>query len=234
MDINLESFLIAILFLLPGFLTSRLILARTPAAAEAPSAFQETAESLLRSAIVHILIAAIALPIVYLLLPRVQPSLLPAIWEEGVLEYFKARQELIPAIIGLWVVLAFAIAAAFGYFWDPLDFLRDKLHRSRGTITYDLMYLLADAVTSARLTDPSSQLWIQVRTSTGHTYQGEFVYGSYRAKDLSRELLMSAVTHFSPRLDKALPPPSELLDYALLDLSKCDGIEAKIRTHASS
>ena len=234
MDIGLESFLVALLFVLPGFLTSRLIDARTPAASSQPSAFHETADSLLRSAIVHILIVLVIFPVLYAALVSFSPSTIPAMRSEGVPRFFASRPDLIPIVAALWSLVAFSIAGFFGFKWDPLQVLLSRLNKGQGTITDDLMSLLVSALHRARNRDPRSQLWVQVRTATGHTYQGEFVFGSYRVKDLNRELLLAAVTHFSPPADKTSPAPQEAIDYALLDLSKCDPVEARIIPSSAS
>ena len=57
MTLELETLLVALAFLLPGFLASRLIAAKTPAVGRQPSAFEETLESLLRSMSIHLIIA---------------------------------------------------------------------------------------------------------------------------------------------------------------------------------
>lgn len=64
MELSLESLIVALVVIVPGFLTSYLVNARTPAMGESVSAFWETLESLLRSLIIQIL----ALPILGVIL----------------------------------------------------------------------------------------------------------------------------------------------------------------------
>ena len=59
MTLELEGLLITLAFLLPGFLASRLIAARTPAVGRRPTAFEETLESLLRSVYINLVVAAL-------------------------------------------------------------------------------------------------------------------------------------------------------------------------------
>jgi hypothetical protein len=64
MDLGFESLLITIAFILPGFITTRLLFARTPSVGTKQSLFQETTESLLRSVYINLIVGSLLLLVV--------------------------------------------------------------------------------------------------------------------------------------------------------------------------
>jgi len=225
MNFGAESLLIAFAFLLPGFLSSRLIDARTPSMGREQSAFEETAESLLRSIYIHFCIAAFFLAVFqFLVLPR-NPSLIRDTMDRGIAGYLSSKPMEFAWFALLWFLLAFLLALVFGCKWDPLHIISDKLAKSTGTLTEDPFYLLRQSAYDRRKTENQlAQLWMQVRMGSGSVYQGEFMFGGYRTDGQSRELLLTNVIHY-PASNFSNP---ERFDYVFIDTSNCISIESKV------
>ncbi|MBN2394817.1 MAG: hypothetical protein JXR84_29070 [Anaerolineae bacterium] len=237
MELKLEGLLVALAFLLPGFLTSTLIRARTPAMGRQPSTFEETLDSLLRSVFTHLIIAPFALIIVRFIVLGNDSSLLSRIGVEGISAYYDARPVEVSLILLLWLVVAFGMALLFGYKWDPLEFILRRLVKKTGTLSEDPFFLLRQHVGIRRAKEqPYFQLWIQARLKNGSVYQGEFVTIGYRDADKNRELLLANATYFppppSPDAENILPTVS--CDFAYIDLANCDSLEMRFANAAPS
>lgn len=221
MDFSLESLLVALVVIVPGFLTSYLVNARTPAMGESVSAFWETLESLLRSLIIQIL----ALPILGLILRFVvlTPTRLNRIAELGLNGFVIARPFLSLTVLLSWMVLALLIAFLLGAFWDPLQFFSDQLANTKGTASLDPWYRVYSDTMAIRKHNPEAQLWILVRIKDGDVYTGEFDQITFRTNEKSRELLLRHVTHHQ---DYGKPTCKQIqLSYILVDAAKCDCLE---------
>ena len=194
---SIDNLFVALVFLLPGFLTSRLISARTPAMGKEASAFQETFESLLRSVYIHLFIAPFFFSIVAFHLAKNDQALLDSIYREGLQTYYFARPlEAVLLLFG-WLFVAFLLAVFFGYKWDPLDLLFSRLVNKTGTKSEDVFYQLREyAIDKRGAGQKDNQLWIQARLKNGYTYRGELVFAGYRHDGMSRELMLSNVKFF--------------------------------------
>src|SRR5215216_5262658 len=91
MSIEFNNLLVALVFLLPGFLTSRLLAARTPAMGREVSIFQETFESLLRSVYIHLIIAPIVYFVVLHLVAKNDTAVIDTILRNGIQAYYLAQ-----------------------------------------------------------------------------------------------------------------------------------------------
>lgn len=228
MALNLEVLLITFVFLTPGFLTSRLLEARTPALSRRPTPFEQTLESLLRSAVIHLIIAVAILGSLWIISPQYDAALVERIGAEGLSAYYSARP--LEALTGsiLWLCAAFILATLFGCVWDPIDFALNRVAENAGLLSVDVLYFLRRIVADAREeTDRPCQLWVQARLNNGYTYQGEFVVGGYRREGKPRELLLANVKFF-PFPAQAVaehPSPPKAYDYAVIDLSNCLSLE---------
>jgi len=237
MALELEGLVIALAFLLPGFLTSKLVMARTPAVGRQASAFDETLESLLRSVSIHLMIAPLALVVVRFVLLRGDPVLLLRICSEGLQAYYDARPLEVLLVLFGWLVGAFLIALLFGCRWDPIEFLFQCLVKSTGTLSEDPFYLLRQLVIERREQGQSScQLWIQARLKNGYTYRGELSFVGYRDEDKSRELMLANVKFFpypAQATDKLCSPP-KLYDFVFIDTANCESLEVLLTDKAPS
>lgn len=231
MALELEGLLIALAFLLPGFLTSRLIAARTPAAGRHPSAFEEALESLLRSVSIHLIIVPMLLVVVWFILLRDDPGLKWRICSEGLQAYYDTRPLEVSFVLWGWLVAAFSIALLFGCRWDPTECVLQRLARSTGTLSEDPFYLLPQRVAERREQGQEScQLWVQARLKNGYTYRGELVVMGYRDEDKSRELLLANVKFFpypAQATDEPCSSP-KLYDFAFIDVANCESLEVLI------
>jgi hypothetical protein len=237
MELKLEGLLVALAFLLPGFLTSTLIRAKTPAMGRQPSTFEETLDSLLRSVFTHLIIAPFALIIVRYIVLGNDSSLLSRIGVEGISAYYDARPVEVSLILLLWLVVAFGIALFFGYKWDPLETILQRLVKNTGTLSQDPFFLLRQYVGIKREKgQPYFQLWIQARLKNGATYQGEFVTVGYRDTDKSRELLLANAIYFPPPAssDAENTLPTVSCDFTYIDLANCDSLEMRFTDVAPS
>lgn len=222
MDFSFESFLVALAVIVPGFLTTYLVNARTPAMGESVSTFWETLESLLRSLIIQIL----TLPIMGLILRFLvlTPTRLSRIAELGLNDFVLARPFLSLAVVLGWLVLALLIAFLFGAFWDPLKSLSDHLANTKGAASLDPWYRVYCDTMALRKRNPEAQLWILVRIKDGDVYTGEFDQITFRTKEKSRELLLRNVTHHQ---DYGKPTCKKIqLSYILVDVANCVCLEA--------
>jgi hypothetical protein len=223
MDFGIDSLLIAMVFILPGFLTSRLVSARTPAAGRETSTFDETAESLLRSVYINFASGAFVWGVLFISIYcfHIFPFLQQPFTMQGFIGLLNAHLEYLIAIIVIWLAISFAVAIFFGSIWDPLDVLLRKLSKKTGTVSEDPLYILRQAVIDVRKVKENSQLWIQVRLKNGGIYQGEFIFAGYRRDGLSREILLTHVKFFPKDSDQFI-----LCDYVFLDLANSESVEA--------
>jgi len=161
MSIEFNNLLIALIFLLPGFLTSRLISARTPVIGRQTSTFQETLESLLRSVYIHLVIAPFFFAIIWYFFLKKYPSILANISKDGFQPFYSAWP-LETAILSFgWLLVAFLLAVLFGYKWDPLDILFLKLTNKTGTKSVDLFYQLRQYEAARQsVNQENNQLWV--------------------------------------------------------------------------
>jgi len=231
MSIEFSNLLVALVFLLPGFLTSRLIAARTPAIGRAVSTFQETFESLLRSICIHLVIAPFAFVFVKYVLLSGDHTLISRIDNEGVQAYYIARPFQVTLLLFGWLVFAFVVAFVFGYVRDPFEIMFNVLVKKTRTSSEDVFYQLTDHVAKLRIDGKSdAQLWIQARLKNGYIYQGEFAFVGYRHDGLSRELMLTNVTFFShptPNGEHA-KGEAELYKFVVIDVANCDSLEVLI------
>jgi len=228
MSIEFDNLFIALAFLLPGFLTSRLILTRTPAMGRERSPFQDTFESLLRSVYIHLLLAPIFFTVIVCFLIKNDAILLDRIQKEGLQAYYLARPLETTIVLFLWLFTAFVLAIIFGYKWDPLEALFSKLVNKTGTKSEDLFYQLRELVTIQRdKGKKDAQLWIQARLKNGYTYRGEFVFAGYRHDGMSRKLMLSNVKFFPYPAQIAGPIQSEpkSYDYVVINVDNCESLE---------
>jgi len=228
MTFGIEGLLIALSFLLPGFLTSRLISARTPAAGREVSAFQETFESLLRSVCIYLIIT----PIIFILVKNIfisgDSALISRINNEGVQAYYVARPFQSTLVLFGWLFSAFLLALIFGYKWDPLEALFSQLVKRTGSASEDIFYQLSKQVISRREQGHSKyQLWIQARLKNGYTYRGEFYFAGYRHDGSSRELILTNVKFFPypVQAGEDIKGEPKLYNFVLIDVANCDSLE---------
>lgn len=227
MGLSLETLLIGLAFLLPGFLTSSLVISRTPAIIRQPSAFVETFESLLRSVYIHLVIGPIS---TYFFLKANPPAeeAIGKLIDEGSVAYVSERPIQITLLLFGWLVGALVLATIFGYFWDPLDYLSRRLKLKTGTEANDPWYLLRNYVLSQRKQGhPMHQFWVQARLKNGDTYQGEFAFVSFREEGEGRELLLRHAKFCpnSEQLEEELESPPSYYDAVFLDTANCESID---------
>jgi hypothetical protein len=228
MALGLEDLLIALVFLLPGFLTSWLIAARTPAVGRQVSTFQETLESLLRSVCIHLVIAPLVFIMVRFILIRDDAILISRLYSEGLKVYYDVRPLEVSIVLFGWLVGAFLIALIFGCKWDPIETVLENLASKTGTLSEDPLYLLRQVEIERRNQGKGPYgLWIQARLKNGYTYRGEYWFAGYRGEKKSRELILANVKFFPYAAqttdDLCLPPRS--YDFVFLDTANCESLE---------
>ena len=231
MEFGVDTLIIFLAFILPGFLTSRLIAVRTPALGRQPSPFEETSESLLRSVYIHLIIAPIIFTSLRFYLVRVSPDILQKIYDNDLLLYVNGRPFLVVFAIFVWLIMAFGLALFFGYRWDPLDYIGSRLVDKTGTVTEDPYYQLRKIVANKREEgDELTQLWLQVRLKNGYTYRGEFTFISYDKEGHGRELLLANVKFFPfpVQTSDELSSAPKNYDFVFLNTANCESIEVMI------
>ena len=197
MTLDLEALLVALAFVLPGFVTSKLVVARTPSVSREISAFEQTLESLLRSLSIHLILAPLVLVFVRFCLLQDDSALLAQVYAAGVQAYGAARPFEASAVLLGWLISAFVVAVLFGSIWDPTHALLERLATRTGTLSEDPFYLLRQKVANRRKQGhPHAQLWVQARLKNGHTYRGELMVAGYRDEDKSREFLLANAKFF--------------------------------------
>ena len=228
MAVELDNLFVALVFLLPGFLTSRLIAARTPAMGRVVSTFQETLESLLRSVYIHLFIAPFFFTIVWYFFVRNDAYLLNLIYREGLQACYVARPFESSILLFGWLLTSFCLAVTFGYKWDPLEVLFSNLANKTGTNSKDMFYQLREyAVDKRNKGLKDNQLWIQARLKNGYTYRGEFDSVGYRRDGLSRELRLANVSFFPypAQVEGEILSNPKLYSFVILDLDNCQSLE---------
>lgn len=226
MDIGFEGLLISLAFILPGFLTSTLVIARTPLGIKPPTLFAETFESLLRSVYINLIAGPLAIFLFLYANPTVEGSLIQ-LADEGLNSYLSAHPIEISVLIALWLVSALILATIFGYIWDPLDYLTKRLKSNYGTNEIDPWYMLREDVQSVRGKEHEQyQFWVQTRLKNGDIYQGEFAFVSLREENESRELLLRSASYL-PNADQVEGQENtkQKYDAVLIDTENCSSIE---------
>lgn len=226
MFVGIDSLLIALAFLLPGFFTSRLVAARTPDFDRGTSAFNETLGSLLRSFYIQLITTPVIIFVVGILLSK-YPRILPQLLKDGLQTYINANPFPFFLLFFAWLLGTFLLAFIFGYVWDPLDFLIRKLGKKSGTYFDDpLSILLAQAKAKGVEDNEQYKIWIQARLKSGALYQGELIFGGFRQQGLSREFLLANVTFLREQhnSDKEIVT----FNYAFLDFNNCESIDIQL------
>jgi hypothetical protein len=233
MEFGVDSILLGIIFLLPGFLTSTLVVARTPAKPPKLSAFEETAQSLLRSAYIHlVLAAAVALfTTIVLLAGKTAP---PELDLTSLTALVSAHPLPAAGLIIIWLMAAFLLAVIFGSWRDPLDSLTKRLHKGAGKVSEDAFHLLTEEVKARREAGaPGLQLWVQATSTENHIFQGQFFYASYQEADQPRELIPANAFHFEPPRKKEPRRKTGPQDFVFLPMESCHALEFRI-AHANA
>lgn len=221
MNIGFESLLITISFILPGFITTRILKVGTASVGKKQSIFEETTESLLRSVYINILIGSLlVLFFQFIFIPSRKDLFLNSI-KEGFKSVSVNEPFLLVWFFIIWVTASFLLATLFGYFWDPLNSVTEQLSKSTGTLTEDPYYLIRMSASQKRKENNNTQLWVRSRMTDGSQYQGEFVFGGYRSEGSTRELLLSEAIYYQAGHIK----PSEKLDFVLVDTANCKSVE---------
>lgn len=237
MEFGIDTLIIFLAFILPGFLTSRLIAVRTPALGRQPSPFEETSESLLRSVYIHLIISPVIFVTLRYYLVRVNPDTLQRIFNDGLLLYVNGRPFLVVLVLFIWLIMAFGLAFIFGYIWDPLDYVGSRLVDKIGTVTEDPYYQLRQTVSSKRAEgDEFVQLWMQARLKNGYTYRGELAFVSFKKDGNGRELMLANVKFFpfSVQTSDVACIEQKNYDFVFLDTANCESIEVMISNIAPS
>ncbi len=228
MSVEFNNLLIALIFLLPGFLTSRLISARTPAIGRQTSTFQETLESLLRSVYIHLAISPFFLAIVWCFFLKNYPTVLGRISKDGFQAFYSAWPfETVILSFG-WLLVAFLLAVFFGYKWDPLDVLFLKLTNKTGTKSEDMFYQLRQFESVRQKTGhENNQLWVQARLKNGYTYRGKLGFAGYRHDGMSRELMLADVKFFAypTQVTGQIQDIPKNYDFVLIEFENCESLE---------
>jgi hypothetical protein len=229
MELGVDSILLAIAFLLPGFLTSSLVIARTPAKPPKLSAFEETAQSLLRSAYIHLFLAATVTILASALLLAAGSRSFPDLDLSALTALLAAHPLPTAALLVLWLAAAFGLAILFGYWRDPLDSLTKRLHKGAGKVSEDAFHLLTEEVKVRRNSGAEGlQLWVQATTTENHIFQGQFFYASYQEADQPRELLLAKAFHFEPPRKTAPRRKTGPQDFVFLPMDSCHALEFRI------
>lgn len=137
MTFSLDSLIIAVLFLLPGFIATSIQLSRTPVKPAKQSAFQETLTSLSTSVVIFFAQLAILAILI---------SLSGDIREEfahvsvvGVGPYFSAHPTRSVLAVLIWGIGVLALSIAAG-FLDPVERIALLNQRKLGVLSHDLWY----------------------------------------------------------------------------------------------
>jgi len=224
MNFSIEALFISIGFILPGFLTIKLINSRTPVRSRKSSVFEETSISLLRSFYINLIIYSIFLAIFQYWIIPANPEIFLDDLNVAIKEFIN-----INSIRTIWFVLlclssSFGLATFFGCFFDPLDRLISYLANKSGSFQRDVLATLTDEVRKLRKDNKKAELWALARMNNNDIYYGEFTMSSYRNEGEPREILLSHVTYQSST-DLSI---MEQRDYVFIDFSSCISIEWKI------
>lgn len=239
MTLQLEGLLVAVVLLLPGFLTSRMIAARTRSVGEPRiSALEMTLDSLLRSVFIHLIIAPIALVVLRFHLTRNHPLVLAyVLYSKGPKGYYDTLPVEVLHVLYIWLLLAFLIALFFGYQWDPINQLLLRLRTSAKNLRQDPFWIVTDRLAEIEQhRQESLQLWIQARLKNGSIYQGEYVFVGYRDQQESRELLLAHATRLPPPAVAADEPrlPPKYYEFVHIDVGNCESLDMLLASKAPS
>ena len=228
MNINLETLLIALGFILPGFFASKLISARTPSRNEEASVFTETAESLLRSLVINL----VALPLAFLIASKYFYSSadFQQINEIGLIATLTSKPLQTELFVLTEFVLSLIVSFIFGFWWDPLDASAKRLLKSSGRANEDPINSLVQLTSHLRNQGKKgSQLWVQARLKNGYTYQGQLAQAGFPGDDNNRELLLSQVRFLPYSVDAAKPSELPIVSYdnVWINTANLDSIDFK-------
>ncbi len=228
MPVGLESLVIVVAFIVPGFLTSKLIASKTPRRRIESSTFEDTAESILRSVYINLLVAALALLLYHgyfrsQAIPEIQQ-----LQSAGPVKFGQNHPLIAIQVSLIWLAVAFAFATFFGAVWDPLYALMNRLSKFYGGLSEDAFALIRGYALSRRKESGlPSQVWIRARINSGTVYQGEFVFASFKEPGQDRELLLTNVSYLQQDSTEKGDQSDQRLDFVLIELSSGDSIEFK-------
>ena len=222
MDINLETLFVTLAFILPGFLVTRLVSARSPATPESQTVFHETLESLLRSVFLNV----IAFPITFLFL---QESLFGAdalneVRSHGIEWLLQNKPFESEYLFFLALIASLIIALLTGIFWDPLDAIYKRLNTQVGKKDEDPVIRVVNELIRVRSEGQvNAQVWVQARLKNGNIYQGQLAHLSFADQDNSRELLLDQAVFYPEKLPGDYSPQTK--GYVLINTRDLDSIE---------
>jgi hypothetical protein len=227
MTFNFEALLVTLAFILPGFLTSRLVESRTPARLRQASAFSDTIESLVRSVYLQAIlgVGVIALLVV---LRALNSELHTCMFQQGIQACVTQHPVQAFAMFIIWLIATLGLATIFGAYWDPLDYAYRKIGSKVGNESKDIFYIPMEFATLQRKRGlVGYQLWLQVRLKNGYTYRGELSQVSLPASGENRELLLSHVNFFPypAQVEGPLSCPPHKYDHVYINVANCESIE---------
>lgn len=224
-ELSLETLFISIAFILPGFLTSRLVISKLPAPEKKPKPFVEVTESLLRSTYINLVVVTFLFIVIryWILSPNDRSDIV----QSGIAMFIRNYPFELVTLLIVWLILDLLLATFFGLKWDPLEYLYTKLHNSAGTKDVDLWHILREVLAHKAETIPKDvKIWAKARLKNGNIYVGGVHYVSFPEDGQPRELLLEKVYFFpdekSFNENQGVSPPSGAVIFNLAD---CDSIE---------
>jgi hypothetical protein len=227
MAFNFEALLVTLVFILPGFLTSRLVESRTPARSRQTSAFSDTIESLVRSVYLQAILG-VGVIVLLIILRALNSELHACIFQQGIQACSAQHPVQAFTVLITWLIATLGLATLFGAYWDPLDYAYRKIGAKVGNEFKDLFYMPVEIASLQRKQGNARyQLWLQVRLKNGYTYRGELNQVSLPANGENRELLLSHVKFFPypAQVEGAPNYPPRTYDHVYIDMANCESIE---------
>jgi hypothetical protein len=144
MALGFESFIVAVIFLLPGFIASYIRLSRTPATPARQSALQETLAGLATSSLVFLLELALILLLRVLFAP-IQLDI-DLILRSGLRAYALIHPVRLVGVVVIWGILSLSLSLVMG-FVHPIEWIAARNRRKITRVAYgpDIWYDIFEA-----------------------------------------------------------------------------------------
>jgi hypothetical protein len=192
MDLGIESILIALFFLLPGFIATYIRLSKIPEDFRTKSSFQETLGSLSTSIPIFLTQLFVLLLLNYLIKPfRDQVNLFIQI---GLLQYITINSILFGTFLLSWGLFTLILSIIFGFI-DPIEGIADRNRKRYGISPVDFWLKVLQIVPAQNSAKVYARVWLK----SGACYAGDIgALGIPNEKDNCRYFyLTNAVRWYS-------------------------------------
>ncbi len=168
MALGFETFIVAVIFLLPGFIASYIRLSRTPATPARQSPFQETLASLATSSLVF-LFELVLIALLRVIFSPIQSDI-DLMLRSGLTAYALIHPVRLVGLVVGWGVLSLGLSLVMGFF-HPIEWVASRNRRKVARVSFgpDIWY---DIFEAAPQRHGVSRSYVRAWLKSGACYAG--------------------------------------------------------------